>query len=77
VKLVPRSRGLLEKVIVTQLVKKFSKKPQLLWNPKVYYHVHKILVSVLSQMNAGPILTLSFFKIHFNIVFSFMPRSAK
>jgi hypothetical protein len=42
------SRFVLEKLIVTQLVKKFS---YLLWNLKVLYHIHKGLPldSILSQ----------------------------
>jgi hypothetical protein len=50
--------------------------PHLLWNPKVYYRVHKSPLSVrtLSEMNLIRTLTLNFPKIHFNIVLTSKPR---
>lgn len=44
--------------------------PQILWNPKVHCHAHKIPHSstLLSQMNSVHILTCYYFKIHFNII---------
>jgi hypothetical protein len=48
--LTPQTRVFLERLIVTQLVKKF---PALLWNLNFHYRVHKSppLVPVLIQMN--------------------------
>jgi hypothetical protein len=65
---------LLEKLIVTQLVKKFS---PLSWNPKVHCLVYKSppLVPVLSHMHPFHILPSYFLKIHSNIIFTFTPRS--
>jgi hypothetical protein len=66
--LIPWSRVLFEKIMVTQLVKKMS---HVLWNPKVHYHVDKgpPLVLVLCQMNSVHTLppSLRLPKIHSNI----------
>jgi len=50
----------------------------LLWNPKVYYHVHKslLLVHILSQMNLIHNVYPISLKIHCNIILPYMPRSS-
>jgi hypothetical protein len=51
----------------------------LLWNPKVYCHVHIVILvgSILSQLNLVHILVASFSNIHFNIIFPSGPDSNK
>jgi hypothetical protein len=60
--------GIFEKLIVTQLVKKY---PAVLWNPKVHYHVHKSppLDPILSQLN--PVLPIDPYlpKVHLMLSF--------
>jgi hypothetical protein len=75
-KLTPWSRVLLDKLIVTQLVKKL---PHILWKSMVYHHVHKNLplVSVLSHMHPFHILPTYFPKIHFNIILPSLSRCSE
>jgi hypothetical protein len=71
-KLTPWDTFLFEKLVVTQLVKKFS---AFYPTPKVQYLVRKnlLLHLIVRQMNPIHFLRLYFFKIHFSIVFPSIP----
>jgi hypothetical protein len=67
---------LFEKLIVTQLVKKY---PDFLWNPKVHYRVHTSppLDPILSRLN--PVRPIDPYspKVHLNVILPPMPRSSQ
>jgi hypothetical protein len=69
-------RIVFEKLIVTQLVKKY---PASLRNPKVHYRVHKmpLLDPILSQLN--PVRPIDFYlpKVHLNVILPPTPRSSQ
>ena len=52
---------------------------QILWNPKVHYHIHKHLppVPILSLINPIHACPSQFLNIHFNIFIPPLPRSSK
>jgi len=61
--------------LIAQMLKKF---PHHLSKPKVYYFVHNVLIlfPILSKINPLHTILFYFFKIHFNIIVSSMPRSS-
>ena len=52
---------------------------QILWNPKVHYHIHNHLppIPILSLINPIHACPFQFFNIHLNIFLTPMPRSSK
>jgi hypothetical protein len=73
---IPWCRILFEKLIVTQLVKKY---PAFLWNPKVHYRVQTSppLDPVLSQLNPVHPIDPYLLKVHLNVILPPTPRSSQ
>jgi hypothetical protein len=67
---------LFEKLVVTQLVKKY---PTFLWNPKVHYRVHTSppLDPILSQLNPVRPIDPYLPKVHLNVIVPPTPRSSQ
>jgi hypothetical protein len=74
--LTPWCRILFEKLIVTQLVKKYS---AFLRNPKVHHRVHKspILDPILSQPNPVRLIDPYLPKVHLDVILLPTPRSSQ
>jgi hypothetical protein len=73
--LTPWCRILFEKLIVTQLVKKYP----FSWNPKVHHRPHKSppLDPILSQPNPVHPIDPYLPKVHFNVILPPMPTSSQ
>jgi hypothetical protein len=74
--LTPWCRTLFEKLIVTQLVKKY---PAFLWNPKVHYRVHTSppMDPILSQLNPVRPIDPYLPKVHLNVINPLTSRSSQ
>jgi hypothetical protein len=74
--LIPWCRILFEKLIVTQLVKKY---PAFLWNPKVHYRVHTSppLDPIMNQLNPVRPIDPYLSKVHLNVILPPKPRSSQ
>jgi hypothetical protein len=72
----PWSRVLIEKLIVTRLVKKF---PAFFWNAEVHYRAHKNppLVLIFSQMHPFHTFSPYLTKIHSNFILPSTSRSSE
>jgi hypothetical protein len=73
--LTPWCRILFEKLIVTQLVRKYS----FLWNPKVHYRVHASppLDPILSHLNSVRPIDPCLPMVHLNVILLPTPRSSQ
>jgi hypothetical protein len=69
-------QDIIEKLIVTQLVKKY---PAFLWNPKVHYRVHRNppLDPILSQLNSVRPIDPYLPQVQLNVILPPAPRSSQ
>jgi hypothetical protein len=74
--LTPWCNVLFEKLIVTQIVKKY---PVFLWNPNVHYRVHTSppLDPILSQLNPVRPIDPYLPKVHLNVILPPTPKSSQ